>query len=64
MRRSTHLYCRYCKTNLAEYGVERCDNCHVELLKNRLTFDPSKKEPFSLRLRWFMESFFFKFKKK
>ena len=61
MRRSTHLYCRYCKTNLSDYGAERCDKCHLELTMDRLTFDTSKKVPLSLRFRWFMEIVSFRF---
>jgi len=29
MRRSTHLYCRFCRSNLCDYGLERCDICHI-----------------------------------
>lgn len=31
LRRSTHLYCNYCRGNMQEYGIKRCDLCLVDI---------------------------------
>lgn len=60
MRRSTHLYCKYCKTNLYDYGQEQCDRCLIDLRKDRVTLDMDEKMGFLKKIECFFES---KFKK-
>ena len=62
MRRATHLYCRYCKTNLCDYGAERCDYCHIRLTRDLLTFDPSEPMSLCLRLKCLADSWSFRVK--
>ena len=61
MRRSTHLYCKYCKTNMRDYGEERCDKCYISLTSDRVTFYPLESMPIKQRLYCFLESLQYKF---
>ncbi len=60
MRRSTHLFCKYCKMNLCEYDQEQCDKCLIDLREDRVTLDTNETMGFLKKIECFFES---KFKK-
>ena len=63
LRRSTHLYCVYCYTNLYDYGQIECDNCRLPFDKEYMLsgFDKTSIH-IILRTYLFFKSNFFKFK--
>lgn len=58
MRRSTHLYCRFCHMNLANYDQCRCDRCLIRLDSSTVTSANPETLPRLERLKYFLESTF------
>lgn len=48
LRRATHAYCKFCGTNLSEYGQVQCDSCLLDLTSSEMVVYSTPHKPVSI----------------